>query len=310
MTQDNEPGALVAQTESRQIGQLARGGDAFDLTPRSLEEAFRLAEVLASSELVPKDFRDKPANVLVAVQWGHEIGLKPMQALQNIAVINGRPSLWGDAMMALVRSDPRCEYVVESFDAAGTAVCQVKRRGEQEQARTFSIADAATAGLAEKGGPWKTNPKRMRQMRARAFALRDVFADVLKGIPMAEEVADLPPETGQIATPLDQLAQTEGTVPKELLEAGRAAAANGLAEYAVWWKSLEPLQRKVAQHEHEAWKISAAAADKARAAGKVDAELTKGEADAARSTVVDQTRDGIPGETGATFGDDTSGGQA
>lgn len=163
---------------------------AFDLSPRSLDEAMRFADILCKSDIVPKDFQGKPGNVLVAIQWGMELGLKPMQAMQNIAVINGRPSLWGDAVIALVRNSPLCEYVYESLDS-GVATCRVKRKGEkEEQVRTFSEADAQAAGLIGKQGPWKQYPKRMLQMRARAFALRDVFPDVLKGIPIAEEVMD------------------------------------------------------------------------------------------------------------------------
>lgn len=165
----------------------------FDLSPRSLEEAMRFAEVLSDSSIVPKDFMGKPGNVLVAIQWGMELGLKPMQAMQNIAVINGRPALWGDAVIALVRASALCEYVHETMSDDGqTAICQVKRRGEAEQVRMFSMADAKTAGLSGKQGPWTQYPKRMLQMRARAFALRDVFPDVLKGVPIAEEIDDYP----------------------------------------------------------------------------------------------------------------------
>ena len=163
----------------------------FDLSPQTFDQALTFSQYLADSDMVPKDYKGKPGNCMVAMQWGAEIGLKPMQALQNIAVINGRPSLWGDAMLALVRSSPLCEYVVETIDANGTAICQVKRRGEPEQIRTFSDADAKLAGLIGKQGPWTTNPKRMKQMRARAFALRDVFTDILKGIAMAEEAMDI-----------------------------------------------------------------------------------------------------------------------
>ncbi|MFC4518582.1 recombinase RecT [Cupriavidus pinatubonensis] len=167
----------------------------FDLSPRSLEEALKFADVLADSSIVPKDFMGKPGNVLVAIQWGMELGLKPLQAMQNIAVINGRPALWGDAVIALVRASALCEYVHESLSEDGsTAFCQVKRRGEEEQVRSFSMADAKQAGLAGKQGPWSQYPKRMLQMRARAFALRDVFPDVLKGMPIAEEIGDYPTE--------------------------------------------------------------------------------------------------------------------
>lgn len=165
----------------------------FSLAPQNIDEALKFADFLAASDIVPKDFQKKPANILVAVQWGMELGLQPMQAMQSIAVINGRPSLWGDAVIALVRSSPLCEYVYETDDGE-TASCRVKRVGEDEQTRTFSMTDAQQAGLKGKQGPWAQYPKRMRQMRARSFALRDVFPDVLRGMPMAEEVQDIPVE--------------------------------------------------------------------------------------------------------------------
>ena len=162
----------------------------FDLSPQTFDQALTFSQYLADSDLVPKDFKGKPANCLIAMQWGSELGLKPLQAMQNLAIINGRPALWGDAVIALVRSSPLCEYVTEE-DNGDTAVCRVKRRGEPEQVRTFSTEDAKKAGLLGKQGPWSQYPKRMRQMRARAFALRDVFPDVLRGLPVAEEVQDM-----------------------------------------------------------------------------------------------------------------------
>src|SRR5690606_7457425 len=104
----------------------------FSLMPQNIDEALRFADHLSQADIVPKDYQRKPGNVLVAIQWGMELGLQPMQAMQNIAVINGRPSLWGDAVIALVRSSPLCEYVYESDDGE-TATCRVKRRGEEEQ---------------------------------------------------------------------------------------------------------------------------------------------------------------------------------
>ena len=174
-----------------------------DLSPQTFEQALTFSNYLADSDLVPKDFKGKPGNCLIAVQWGAELGLKPLQALSNIAVINGRAALWGDAVIALVRSSPLCEYVQETDDGH-TATCRVKRRGEAEAVVTFSMEDAKAAGLAGKPGPWTQYPTRMRQMRARAFALRDVFPDVLRGMPVAEEVLDTPttreidPGTGEI----------------------------------------------------------------------------------------------------------------
>ncbi len=182
--------SALTQTENTAV---TPRGMAFDLSPQTFDQAMKFSQMLADSELVPKDFRGKPGNCLIAMQWGSELGLKPLQALSNIAVVNGRAALWGDAVIALVRSSPLCEYVQESDDGY-TATCRAKRRGEPEQVVTFSMDDAKQAGLAGKQGPWTQYPKRMRQMRARAFALRDVFPDVLRGMPVAEEVQDMPTE--------------------------------------------------------------------------------------------------------------------
>ncbi len=168
-----------------------KGG--FNLAPQNLAEAMEFAKVLASSTIVPKDYQRNPGNILVALQWGAEIGLAPLQAMQNISVINGRPAVWGDAALALVRGSGLLEYIKE--DSTDTeATCIIKRKGEEEAVRTFSMNDAKKAGLAGKQGPWSTYPKRMMQMRARAWALRDVFTDVLRGVGIAEEVRDIPPE--------------------------------------------------------------------------------------------------------------------
>lgn len=185
--------APEAQTDFAIDHPQRRSGGMVDLSPQNFEQALTFAGYLAESEMVPKDFRGKPGNCLIAMQWGAEVGLKPLQSLQNIAIINGRPSMWGDSVIALVRGSVLCEYVQESDDGH-TATCRAKRRGEAEQVRTFSVDDAKAAGLAGKEGPWKTYPKRMRQMRARAYCLRDLFPDVLRGIAVAEEVMDTPHE--------------------------------------------------------------------------------------------------------------------
>lgn len=173
------------------MNEITKAGT-FSLAPQNLKEAMEYAKILADSEMVPKDYRGKPGNVLVAVQMGAEIGLPPTQAIQNIAVINGRPSVWGDAMLAVCRGSSLCEYVSESLDESTmTATCIAKRKGDKyEVVRTFSQADAKTASLWGKQGPWTTSPKRMLQMRARAFCLRDAFPDLLRGISSAEEQQD------------------------------------------------------------------------------------------------------------------------
>lgn len=154
----------------------------FSLMPTTFAEAMEFAKMIASTDFVPKDYRDKPGNVLVAVQMGAEVGLKPMQALQNIAVINGRPTIWGDAFWALIKSSPLCEWTRETFDdATMTASCTVKRRNNDAVTRAFSKADAEKARLWGKDGPWTTMPRRMLMFRARSHAGRDAIPEAIKG---------------------------------------------------------------------------------------------------------------------------------
>lgn len=173
--------------------------------PQTMTEAIEFSNMLSRSQMVPKNYQNKPEDVLVAVQWGYEIGLAPLQALQNISVINGKPSVYGDAAMALVQASPVCEDVQETIEGDGTsnpvAICKVKRRGRSEVISKYSVEDAKRAGLWGKQGPWSQYPKRMLQMRARGFALRDAFPDVLKGLITAEEAQDMPVEEKDITPP-------------------------------------------------------------------------------------------------------------
>ena len=171
------------------------------LVPQTIDEAIAFASHLAKSELVPKDFRGKPENVLVAIQWGFELGIQPMQAIQNIAVINGRPSIWGDLGLALVWASGLCEYFEEDPSVNG-CTCRTRRKGaSNEEVRTFTMEDARRAKLAEKDN-YKQYPARMLQMRARWWLMRDVYPDVLKGVPSAEENQDAPPEVEVNAAPV------------------------------------------------------------------------------------------------------------
>lgn len=181
------------------------------LVPQSLEQLQTVAQMIAKSDLAPKDYKGRPDNVAVAIAMGMELGVSPMQAIQGIAVINGRPSVWGDLMLALCRAHPDCDGIDESleYDNAGNvvaAVCRASRAGHVQE-RRFSVEDAKRAGLWTKDGPWKQYPHRMLQMRARGFCLRDVFADALRGLASAEEAADtqveeLPPRV--VVTPISE----------------------------------------------------------------------------------------------------------
>jgi len=202
------------------------------LVPTTLSEAMQFSDVLSKSIMVPREYQGKPANVLVAVQWGMELGLAPMQALQNIAVINGKPSIYGDALLAMVRADHRCLGVKEYLDGE-TAVCLITRshnNGDFEEIeRKFSVDDAKRAGLWGKQGPWKQYPQRMLQMRARSLAIRDGFPDVIKGLISVEEAQDMPapmkpvqPQPAPSGPTIAERAMAAIEPPQEAVEAPQA----------------------------------------------------------------------------------------
>lgn len=271
-----------------------------DLMPENLDEAYRLAEYLADSTMVPEDYQGKPGNVLVAIQWGLEIGMKPLQAMQNIAVINGRPSLWGDAMLALVSAHPSCVDIIERFEGTGdnrTAICVAKRRGREDKIGEFSVADARTAELLGKG-TWKKYRDRMLKMRARAFALRDQFTDVLKGLASAEEQSDIEPTSyyadrgpdsrldGGSTRPVNVKGSTlaAGHAPQltedgaaEIVRLTRIAKTEGYAKYRAEWMALtEDMRAEIGIPKRNEMSALAAEFDTRRKGEATDA-VVKGE---------------------------------
>lgn len=173
---------------------LAAFGDSSLLSPVNFEHSFRIANMMAKSEMVPKSYKDKPQDILLAMEYGIALGLAPLAAVQNIAVINGKPSLYGDSILAVCSAHPEFENIDESPILEGDKVvgyrCCVKRKGRSPVTQVFTIKDATEAGLWGRQGPWRQYSSRMLQMRARAFALRDCFADALGGMRVIEEVQD------------------------------------------------------------------------------------------------------------------------
>ena len=218
--------------------------------PQTMTEAIEFSGMLARSAMIPNSYQGKPEDVLVAVQWGFELGLAPLQALQNIACINGKPSVYGDAAMALVQNSPICEDVKEYFEGEGTsnpvAVCVAKRKNRSEVISKYSVEDAKRAGLWNKSGPWTQYPKRMLQMRARGFALRDAFPDVLKGLITVEEAQDYPeieeknitPKPVLSNNPLDAIPDLPVTEAEVLEVPAEECIENTTVEAEV----IEPLQ--------------------------------------------------------------------
>ena len=249
------------------MNELTTPAAQFSLEPRNLAEAMEFAKLIASSDIVPKVYVGKPGNVMVAVQMGAELGLKPMQSLQGIAVINGNPGVWGDAMRALVISHPEFEDLHEDKQET-QCTCTLKRRGRSAVVTKYTMEDAKKAGLAGKQGPWQTAPKRMLQMRAFAFAARDLFADALKGIKSVEELRDYPAEPERNMGAADVVAAETDPALAELIQAASAAAVAGTASYQAFWKDTGKDNRKLLAAHHETFKEASELADREAAAGK------------------------------------------
>jgi len=163
----------------------------------NFEIALKCAEMLCKARCIPQQFWDNPADALVVIQFGSELGLSPMVSLQNIMIVNNRPSVYGEALLAICMSAIGFIDCIETYDeSTQTAWCTMKRKGRADVTRKFSKSMAETAGLWGKRGQngpsaWVTHPERMMLHRARGFAAKDMFPDKLKGISIAEEMEDI-----------------------------------------------------------------------------------------------------------------------
>lgn len=171
-------------TDATQVPALIAGRKVTAIIPTNIEEAFRLAQAISKSGLAPSTLRS-PEAIMVAIMQGAELGLPPMMSINKIAVVNGRPTLWGDAVPALLWS---CGFKIDEACSDNVSTCTVTRPDGHKITRTFSEADARKAGLWGKAGPWTQYPGRMLQMRARGLAARDGAADALSGLYLQEEI--------------------------------------------------------------------------------------------------------------------------
>lgn len=161
-----------------------------NLMPQTLKGKYEMAGVLARSGLIPKGL-DTAEKVFVALQWGHELQLSPMVAVNNIAVINGKPTLSADIMSAVVKRSPEyggVEWIKNSDTEAECKITRILPNGKTETVTSrFSIEDAKKAGLTNKQ-IWQQYPRRMLKHRCLSYGLKDLFPDILAGLYTPEEM--------------------------------------------------------------------------------------------------------------------------
>lgn len=173
---------------------LRAGGTVQAFIPTTYDEAWRMSKGIVEGGFNPPSLKSAQS-VMQAIIYGLEVGMKPFMALKNIAIINGRPAVYGDAIPGLVYASGLCEFIELKYEGEGdnlTAICTTKRKGAPHPVSDrFSVADAKKAGVWGKAGPWSAYPRRMLGVRARSFVLRDTFADILGGINVVEEIEDV-----------------------------------------------------------------------------------------------------------------------
>lgn len=177
------------------------------IIPTGIDEAWRIAKYIEASGLGPSGMKTAE-QCMIAIMKGLEMGLPPMTAVERIAVVNGRATVFGDAIPALLWAN---HFKLDEKEIDNGYSCTVIRPCNSKITRTFTIDDAKQAGLWGKAGPWKQYPKRMLQMRARGLAARDGAADVLAGMYLAEEAQDIPPAKPVDITPPAVSEPTEPT---------------------------------------------------------------------------------------------------
>ena len=214
------------------------------IIPRTVEEAFRIATAVVRGGLAPDSYDNDPQKIVLGIMAGAEVGLPPLRALSTIAIINHRATIYGDGAVALVQATGLVETITTHWEIEGgqwlnhpleyaddlTAVYRIYRKGNKDPYEgRFSVLDAKRAHLwgNVKKRPWVEYPQRMLMARARAYALRDGFADALSGLAIREEIEDLPTEPKQVERGrLDELLGPGEDKP-QAEEIGGEAAADG-----------------------------------------------------------------------------------
>ncbi len=158
------------------------------LALRTLEDAMKVASIAAQERLYGVR---NAQEAFVRIATGLEIGLSPFQSLNAIHVIEGRPTLSAQWMVALIKSSPICEKFVCTVSTDKIATYVTKRKNEGEMTLSFTIEQAQRGGLTGRG-PWKAHTEDMLRARAASKLARMVYPDLLAGMYTPDEVADIP----------------------------------------------------------------------------------------------------------------------
>ncbi len=163
------------------------------LVPSSFGEVAQMSQVWAKASTLNSALRNKPEDVALTVLTGMELGLLPMASLRMINIIDGKPSLAADTLVAIVlgRRDV-CEYFIciEEETNETQATYETKRVGAPRPRRmTFTLAQAKAMNLAGRDN-WKKQQATMLRHRSRAALARDVYPDIVGAVYTDDEARD------------------------------------------------------------------------------------------------------------------------
>lgn len=175
----------------------------------AFEDAQRMAKMLSSSDMVPKEYKETGngkgiANTMIALNLARRTGSDPLMVMQNLYLVHGRPG-WSSAfIIASLNSCGRFEPLQFVMSGEGNSLgCFIRtkdKNGNVLEGPEVNIAMAKAEGWLEKSGSkWKTMPALMIRYRAAAFFGRLYAPDILMGMQTAEELQDVvAPPSGMI----------------------------------------------------------------------------------------------------------------
>lgn len=164
-----------------------------------LKRAYRAAGYLASTDLVPDIYRNKPANCLIALDVANRTGMSPLIIMQNLYIVKGKPAWSGSFCAAAINGCGKftpLRYLFQGEQGTLEWGCTAEAKrisdGEVCQSSCITMRMAQDEGwIAKNGSKWKTMPKQMMMYRAASFFARTYCPEVLLGIQTAEEVQDV-----------------------------------------------------------------------------------------------------------------------
>lgn len=192
---------MMAATTPQGMVMQKTGGGALSVFAdgQSFDTALRMAQCLAESTVVPKEYQRNVGNCMIAIEMASRINTSPMMVMQNLYIVNGRPAWSSQWIIAMINSSRRYKTELQfEFGNAkddGGLSCQAWAEdytGHKVYGPKITMTMANDEGWTTKNGSkWKTMPQVMIQYRAASFFGRMNCPDMIMGIYSQEEVLDM-----------------------------------------------------------------------------------------------------------------------